>query len=351
MRGLLSTIRAAAGLMPTANLGTGTADATTVLRGDQTYSKVSLAMQANMATASVVYRKTAGTGVPQVQTLATLKTDLGLTGTNSGDITINSLATATYIIAVGTTGTDVNVAASGSTVTVNIPDASATARGVITTGAQTIAGFKTFERMAIVGTSDVPTLDTTPFSGQTQNQQIWRSTGGVQRSFVDPQGRFVFGSGSFTISSTFHCTMWQNGSYGWSNAAVNSSSTIDTGFVRDGSAGTIAARVGATAHDLRIYNTYTSGSIYERGSVGFVSNVYTIGSYAAGGGTLRDIMVGVTGNKIGFMGTTAIAKPTTGYAAATFTANSGTAVNDASTFDGYTLKQVVAALRGLGLLT
>jgi len=49
---------------------------------------VTLAKQANMATASVVYRKTAGTGAPEVQTLATLKADLGLTGTNSGDQTI-----------------------------------------------------------------------------------------------------------------------------------------------------------------------------------------------------------------------------------------------------------------------
>lgn len=49
---------------------------------------VTLAKQANMATASVVYRKTAGSGAPEVQTLATLKTDLGLTGTNSGDQTI-----------------------------------------------------------------------------------------------------------------------------------------------------------------------------------------------------------------------------------------------------------------------
>ena len=49
---------------------------------------VSLAKQANVATATVFYRKTAGTGAPEVQTLSTLKTDLGLTGTNSGDQTI-----------------------------------------------------------------------------------------------------------------------------------------------------------------------------------------------------------------------------------------------------------------------
>lgn len=48
---------------------------------------ITLAKMANMATASVIYRKTAATGVPEVQTLATLKTDLGLTGTNSGNQT------------------------------------------------------------------------------------------------------------------------------------------------------------------------------------------------------------------------------------------------------------------------
>ena len=49
---------------------------------------VTLAMQANVASGTVFYRKTAGAGSPEVQTLATLKTDLGLTGTNSGDQTI-----------------------------------------------------------------------------------------------------------------------------------------------------------------------------------------------------------------------------------------------------------------------
>jgi hypothetical protein len=48
---------------------------------------VSLAKMADVATATVFYRKTAGAGAPEVQTLATLKTDLGLTGTNSGDQT------------------------------------------------------------------------------------------------------------------------------------------------------------------------------------------------------------------------------------------------------------------------
>jgi hypothetical protein len=60
-----------------------TAIAATIANG-----AVSLAKMANMATASLIYRKSAGSGAPEVNSLATLKTDLGLTGTNSGDQTI-----------------------------------------------------------------------------------------------------------------------------------------------------------------------------------------------------------------------------------------------------------------------
>lgn len=55
-------------------------------------SAVTLAKMANMATGSLIYRKTASSGAPEVNTLATLKTDLGLTGTNSGDQTATTTA-------------------------------------------------------------------------------------------------------------------------------------------------------------------------------------------------------------------------------------------------------------------
>lgn len=62
--------------------------ATTIAAG-----AVTLAKMANMATASLIYRKTAEAGAPEVNTLATLKTDLGLTGTNSGDETVTTVGT------------------------------------------------------------------------------------------------------------------------------------------------------------------------------------------------------------------------------------------------------------------
>lgn len=71
--------------------------------------------------------------------------------------------------------------------------------------------------------------------------------------------------------------------------------------------------------------------------------------FIAGTSTGSKIGSGST-QKIGFWGATAVVQPTTAGAAATFTANSGTAVNDASTFDGYTLSQVVKALRTIGIL-
>lgn len=63
---------------------TSVGNATTI-----TDKAVTLAKMDDVVTSSVFYRKTAGTGVPEVNTLATLKTDLGLTGTNSGDQTIS----------------------------------------------------------------------------------------------------------------------------------------------------------------------------------------------------------------------------------------------------------------------
>lgn len=258
MRGLLSTIPASAGTMPTARLGSGTADNTSYLRGDQTYVA-----------------------------LATMKIDLGLT-----------------------------------------------------------------TKITIVGTSDVVQVDVRPFSGQTNRQQVWRNQAGVVVTSVDEQGRVIMGSGSWSLTSTFHATMWNAGAYGWaSTGSVDATSTLETGFVRDGGAGRIGFRVGTTPHDLRIYNTYTNSTNYERGHIGYQSNVFTIGSYALGTGTLRSLALGVTGNSIGVFGATPIARPTTSHGTATFVANSGTAVNDASTFDGYTLRQVVKALRDFGVLT
>ena len=58
--------------------------------------------------------------------------------------TINSQTGSAITIAVGTSGSDFSVNSVSDTITLNLPDASATNRGVITAGTQTIAGAKNF---------------------------------------------------------------------------------------------------------------------------------------------------------------------------------------------------------------
>ncbi len=57
-----------------------------------------------------------------------------------------------------------------------------------------------------------------------------------------------------------------------------------------------------------------------------------------------------TTQKLGFWNATPIVQPTTAIAAATFTANTSGIADDSATFDGYTIGQVVKALRNSGLL-
>jgi hypothetical protein len=85
-----------------------------------------------------------------------------------------------------------------------------------------------------------------------------------------------------------------------------------------------------------------------------------IGNVTATTGTSTFNNVEITGNTgvgnagtdtIGFYGATKIVRPTTAVTAATFVANTSGIANDTATFDGYTIGQIVKALRNLGLLT
>lgn len=94
-----------------------------------------------------------------------------------------------------------------------------------------------------------------------------------------------------------------------------------------------------------IYGDFSTPSLTFNGTV----NIADAKNIVLGTTTGSKLGSGAT-EKLGVWGATPIVQPTTAVAAATFTANAGTAVNDASTFDGYTIKQVVKALRNAGWL-
>lgn len=141
--------------------GTNTGDQTITLTGDVTGSgtgsfattigagKVTLAMQANVNSGTVFYRKTASAGAPEVQTLATLKTDLGLTGTNSGDqTTITGNAGSATVLE-----TSRNFSISGGGITAAAVSFNGSA--AVTLSASVDAGHITLARMADVATGTV----------------------------------------------------------------------------------------------------------------------------------------------------------------------------------------------------
>ena len=80
-------------------------------------------------------------------------------------------------------------------------------------------------------------------------------------------------------------------------------STADTSLYRDG-AGILAQRLGATAQTLRVYNTFTDASNYERLTFGWSSNTATIGVESSGTGIQRNIAFSTSTTSFIGVGTT-----------------------------------------------
>ena len=111
----------------------------------------------------------------------------------NANVTNAKLANSTFATVTGTTGTDINFSAAntalGGTMTINVPDASLTNRGVITTGAQTITGIKTFNSPGTVFGASTATkgnitltpgvAPTTPVIGE-----VWSDTSTLMPSYA-----------------------------------------------------------------------------------------------------------------------------------------------------------------------
>ena len=107
-----------------------------------------------------------------------------------------------------------------------------------------------------------------------------------------------------------------------------------------------------TGHFIEGYDS-TNTTKFSISSAGLATfNGLTLGdatNFAVGSSTGTKIGTATT-QKLGFWNATPIVQPTTAVAAATFVANTSLIADDSATFDGYTIGQIVKALRNTGIL-
>lgn len=121
---------------------------------------------------------------------------------------------------------------------------------------------------------------------------------------------------------------------------------------------TVVGGTGLTGGDVTVEGGYgqsaNAGTVYILGggsvNTGYGGTVYIRGGSDGSGNYGPVVIQPVSGGNIGVFGSSGSTQITTGGSSATFVAGVGTPINTNSTFDGYTIAQVVYALRLYGWL-
>lgn len=214
----------------------------------------------------------------------------------TGLTALNGLTAQVQNFATGTSGTDFAISSSVSTHTFNLPNASATARGVVTTGTQTFAGEKTFSNTITVNTptnglstiyngrsSDSVNIIRFNSNGASSLQNFIQSTpndlligteGNTPIYFVTNNGGVggglrltISGSGSILAQGSFEANSIRK-TGGTSSQFLKADGSVDSNtYLTTGSAGsTYVPYSGAAANvDLGVYNL-TASAIIANGS-------------------------------------------------------------------------------------
>jgi hypothetical protein len=253
------------------------------------------------------------------------------------------------------TGTGITATTVGNDVTVTVPGSG------ITVGTTAIAS-GTVGRVLFEGTGNVVQQDSTLFWDNTNKRLgVGATPASTVRLDVRAQGALstdiafrVRNSADTLDTIKVQGNNEVNVRANLSLGLYNAGSTRKLYMVRDAETfGIDIDWTGASTTAAKIVNNGTGSNIALivnsfNGTSNFAISIAN-GDISMAGAAGTKIGVSTT-QKIGFWNATPIVQPTTSVASATFVVGVGTAVTDASTFDGYTLGQIVKALRNTGIL-
>jgi hypothetical protein len=128
----------------------------------------------------------------------------------------------------------------------------------------------------------------------------------------------VTGAATATSLALGGATLGANAFAVTGGSLLNGSLTLTDAILTRDAANTLAQRNSTSAQILRVYNTYTDASNYERGKIAWASNVLQIGTEKAGTGTARSLELQTDGTTRLTISTTGQVNLTGGLISANF---------------------------------
>jgi hypothetical protein len=210
-------------------------------------------------------------------------------GTSSTSGTVTSIGLST-----GTTGSDVNISGSpitsNGTITINIPDASSSARGVVTTGTQTFAGAKTFSSdLTVNGVTVGKGLNSVTYNTAIGTSALNSNTIGSYNTANGYQSLYSNTTGSNNTANGYQ-SLYSN-TTGQDNTAIGVNAIRTGSSATNGSRNTAVGR-GALQNGNAASNNTAIGAYTMNTSTTGHSNV-AMGTYALQSNTSASYNVGV----------------------------------------------------------